>query len=117
MPSQFLAARAQITSLDWAGALKYAVVGMAVVMSILALLSVLIVALSKSIIWAERRKKPGTAAEPLPEPAAPPAPYVPQVSLFDTDEETAAVLMAIVAEQSGIPLEHLKFESIKLAEE
>jgi Na+-transporting methylmalonyl-CoA/oxaloacetate decarboxylase gamma subunit len=117
MPLQFLAAREQITQLSLPDALKYAAVGMAVVMGILAALCVFIFVISRGVVWAERRKKAGAILDALPEPAPPPAPYVPQVSLIDTDEGTAAVLMAIVADQSGLPLDRLKFETIKLVEE
>ena len=34
--------------------------------------------------------------------------------LKDVDQPTAAMIMAIVSDQSGIPLEHLIFRSIKL---
>ena len=33
--------------------------------------------------------------------------------LFDVDEKTAAVIMAIVSNESGIPLNRLQFKSIK----
>ena len=38
------------------------------------------------------------------------------VDLTGTDEKTAAVIMAIVSKESKIPLERLKFNSIKLIE-
>ena len=37
-----------------------------------------------------------------------------KIILKGVDEKTAAVIMAIVAEQSGVPLEELYFKSIKL---
>ena len=39
------------------------------------------------------------------------------VRLVDVDEPTAAVIMALVSHNSGIPLERLDFKSIKLLEE
>ncbi len=39
------------------------------------------------------------------------------LELVDTDEKTAAVIMAIVSNQSGIPLERLQFKSITLMED
>jgi len=36
------------------------------------------------------------------------------LALKDVDEPTAAMIMAIVSDESGIPLEHLIFRSIKL---
>lgn len=38
------------------------------------------------------------------------------VKLKDVDEPTAAMIMAIVGDESGIPLEELCFKSIKLVE-
>ncbi len=39
------------------------------------------------------------------------------LELVNTDEKTAAVIMAIVSNQSGIPLERLQFKSITLMED
>ena len=38
------------------------------------------------------------------------------LNLYKTDEKTAAVIMAIVSKESGVPLNRLKFNSIKLIE-
>ena len=38
------------------------------------------------------------------------------LDLYKTDEKTAAVIMAIVSKESGVPLNRLKFTSIKLIE-
>lgn len=48
-------------------------------------------------------------------PAAAPAPQqiAPPVELNGVDEETAAVVMAIVAHESGKPIESLIFKSVK----
>lgn len=62
-------------------------------------------------------------------PAAPEQPSTPEVTksetpiaqngleLVGTDEKTAAIIMAIVSEKSGIPLNRLSFKSIKLMED
>ena len=47
---------------------------------------------------------------PLPEGAA----YGGELRLRDVDEQTAAMIMAIVSDQSGIPLSELQFKSISL---
>ena len=39
------------------------------------------------------------------------------LDLIDTDEKTAAVIMALVSNKSGIPLNRLSFKSIKKVEE
>ena len=104
-------------------ALRYAVMGVVFVTAILAGLYVLVALLSKMIGMAERRRLPAALPD-LPEPVKPepvgsgfhprPANIVPQVELIETDEATAAVLMAIVAEQSGIPPDRLDFKRIQL---
>jgi len=48
-------------------------------------------------------------------PAADPAPGT--LELVDTDEQTAAVLMAIVSDRAGIPPERLRFIRIKKLED
>ncbi len=40
-----------------------------------------------------------------------------ELELVGTDEKTAAVIMAIVSDKSGIPLNRLSFKSIKLMED
>ena len=40
-----------------------------------------------------------------------------ELDLIETDEKTAAVIMAIVSNQSGIPLNRLSFKSIRLMED
>ena len=66
-------------------------------------------------------KMPGIGIKPTP--AAPAAPAAPEeefssgsLKLKNCDEKTAAMIMAIVADDSGIPLEELVFKSIKLVE-
>jgi len=58
-------------------------------------------------------------SEPEPEedeaPAGGPAPGT--LELVDTDEQTAAVLMAIVSDRAGIPPERLRFIRIKKQED
>ena len=57
-----------------------------------------------------------TAAE-APAPAAPKAPAAPgtagELKLYDTDPKDAAMIMAIVADTLGKPLNELRFKSIK----
>lgn len=40
-----------------------------------------------------------------------------ELKLINTDEPTAAVIMALVSHQSGIPLNRLEFKSIRLMED
>jgi len=42
--------------------------------------------------------------------------YGGEVKLYDTDDKTAACIMAIVSDETGIPLNQLIFKSIKCLE-
>ncbi|MBR5437332.1 MAG: OadG family protein [Clostridia bacterium] len=103
-------------------ALATSLIGITTVICILAIIAVLILLVSKIIRAIEGK----TAKAPAAEKAAAPAPAgVPmpagmnqgQLELIDTDEKTAAVIMAIVSNKSGIPLNRLSFKSIKLLED
>ena len=99
-------------------ALTVSLIGIVTVMIILAVIACLIILVSKCIraIEAKTAKAaPETASAPAP--AAAPAVSQGQVDLIDTDEKTAAVIMAIVSEKSGIPIERLSFKYIKLIDE
>ena len=105
-------------------AFAVALIGITTVVIILAVISGLILLVSKIIRGIEAaaaKKKPAAAA-----PAAAPAPAgVPmpagmnqgELELIGTDEKTAAIIMAIVSDKSGIPLNRLSFKSIKLMED
>ena len=76
--------------------------------------------LMQSISNIGAKKEPAKAA---PAEAAPAAPAAPEevfssgsLKLKNCDEKTAAMIMAIVADDSGIPLEELVFKSIKWVE-
>lgn len=100
-------------------ALIRALIGIVTVILILAIIDVLIMVVSK-IIQAIEGKVSGKKVEATasPTPATAPAAAAPeQVDLVGVDEPTAAVVMAIVSDKSGIPLNRLKFKSIKLMEE
>ena len=106
-----------------------AVAGILVVMAELALITVLILGISKILRSIESKLSGGEneAPEVTVIPVAAPAPVVPAapaasavsygavngVQLIDVDEPTAAVVMALVSNQSGIPLERLAFRKIK----
>ncbi|MDR3313912.1 MAG: OadG family protein [Oscillospiraceae bacterium] len=107
-----------------ADVLLYALLGIAVVMSILALLFGLITLISKTVATpaGNRSAVPlPPQGEALPAPATAPQGVAlvetesqGKLTLVDTDAATAAILMAIVSERSGIPLNHLEFKSIRL---
>lgn len=107
--------------------LLVAVAGIIVVMLELALITVIILGISRAMRSLEGRIKtveseiseiPETpvSVKPVAVPpvSAPVAAYASSnVQLIDVDEPTAAVVMALVSKESGIPLERLKFKSIK----
>ena len=95
-----------------------ALLGYAVVFFGLILLMIVITILGK-VFTAKAAKPAAKAATPVAEPvAAPAAPAVApgtagQLKLYDTPPKTAAMLMAIVADKMGKPLNELRFISIK----
>lgn len=64
----------------------------------------------------EPAKKPEAAAPVVAAPASEEIFSSGSLKLKNCDEKTAAMIMAIVADDSGIPLEELVFKSIKLVE-
>ena len=98
-------------------ALLNAVLGYAVVFLGLILLMVVVLVMGKLFTAAAAKKK----VEEVPETAAveeeKPAPTAPgtagQLKLHDVEPKTAAMLMAIVADKLGKPLNELRFISIK----
>ena len=117
-------------TITFSQAVNISVTGIIVVMIILALLAVLVVLLSKAIRAMEKGAKKNQTAQAVKSPVnavtapvadkgakLPETQSAGQLDLYKTDEKTAAVIMAIVSDESGIPLNRLKFNSIKLIEE
>ena len=100
-----------------------ALVGILIVLVELGILAVLIQGISQIVRALEgavtmksaapAAAAPAPAAAPVAAPAAPSA----GVQLVGVDEPTAAVIMAIVSNESGIPLNRLSFKSIKITED
>ena len=96
----------------------YALLGYAVVFFGIVLLMIVVMIMGKIFVAAENKKK---AAAPAPAPVAEPvAPVIPEapgtageLKLHDVEPKTAAMLMAIVADKLGKPLNELRFISIK----
>ena len=95
----------------------YALLGYAVVFFGLILLMVVVMIMGKIFVAAANRKKavePAPVAEVAPEAAKPTAPgSAGELKLHDVEPKTAAMLMAIVADKLGKPLNELRFISIK----
>ncbi len=90
-----------------------ALLGYAAVFVGIAFLTLVIVLLGK-LMSPKKEKNASIVAAPTPKPAAPTAPGVAgQVKLHDVEPKTAAMLMAIVADKMGKPLNELRFISIK----
>ena len=102
--------------------LGYAVVffGLILLMCVITVMGKIFIARDKKAAAAEAAAKAGVTAAAVPEaaPAAAPAPVAApgtagQLKLYDTPPKTAAMIMAIVANQMGKPLNELRFISIK----
>ena len=124
----YLAATApDLTNISIANAGIVALLGYAVVFFGLILLMLVVTAMGKAFVATDAKAK----AAPAPKAAAAAAPVAVSVSavadptvdaapgtagnlkLYDTPPKTAAMIMAIVANQMGKPLNELRFISIK----
>ena len=98
-----------------------ALLGYAVVFFGLILLMCVVICMGRVFVALDRRAAAKAAAQLAAMPAAPvektPEPVAPgtagSVKLHDVDPKTAAMLMAIVADKMGKPLNELRFISIK----
>lgn len=113
-------------ALETSDVLMVCVVGIIVVIVELALIAVCINGVSKAINGLTKVAKKKLKAE-APAPAAAPAQTAAPAQatapaavvvrkdpeLIDVDEKSAAIIMAIVSDESGIPIERLEFKSIK----
>ena len=95
-----------------------AVLGYAVVFFGLVLLMCVVILMGKAMAGTNKKaeaKAPAAAPAPAaPAASAPPAPgSAGEVKLFDVPDKEAAMIMAIVADKMGKPLNELRFKSIK----
>ena len=101
-------------------ALVYALLGYVVVFFGISLLMVVVMGMGKIFIAKDRKaaaaKAAAAPAAAAPTPAAP-KPTAPgsagELKLHDVEPKTAAMIMAIVADKMGKPLNELRFISIK----
>ena len=106
------------TEINTAGAGVAALLGYGVVFAGLIVLMLVVIAIGKIFVARDKKKVAAQVEEaPAPAPEAPPAPTAPgsagSVKLYDVEPKTAAMLMAIVADKMGKPLNELRFISIK----
>ena len=100
--------------------LGYSVVffGLILLMCVITVMGKIFIAKDKKAAEKATAAKASVAAAPVAVPAAPAAP-VPapgsagQLKLYDVEPKTAAMIMAIVANKMGKPLNELRFISIK----
>ena len=117
----FLAANALgLSHLNIGEAGLYALLGYAVVFLGLILLMIVVMITGKIFIAKaakEAKAAPAPVAAPAPEAPKPTAPgSAGQLKLHDVEPKTAAMLMAIVADKMGKPINELRFISIKEVE-
>ena len=111
-------------------ALLISAVGFLVVFAVLGLIALFVKGMGKGFDAAAKKKKAAPAAAagaheaPAPQtPAVPEAPGLPEnesagtLKLTGVTEEEAAVVMAVVSHNSGIPLNRLRFNSITAVEQ
>ena len=98
-------------------ALGYSVLGFAIVFLMLIILMGIIIIMGKIM---DKKQEPAKAAAPAP--AAPAAPAAPKekapgsagsIDLHGVDPRKAAMIMAIVADELGKPINELRFISIR----
>ena len=102
------------------GVLGYLVVfvGLTLLMCVVMIMGKIMVSIQnkdKAAAPAAEAPAPSAAAPAVPEaPSAPPAPgSAGEIKLFDVPDKEAAMIMAIVADKMGKPLNELRFKSIK----
>ena len=105
------------SDLNTAGAGVAALLGYAVVFAGLIVLMLVVIGIGKIFVAKDKKKQAAVVDVPAPAPEAPPAPTAPGsaggIKLHDVEPKTAAMLMAIVADKMGKPLNELRFISIK----
>ncbi len=98
-----------------------ALLGYLVVFIGLTLLMTVVIIVGKVMVARTKKPVAEKAAVPAPAPAPAPAPVkkelapgsAGEVKIYDTDPRDAAMIMAIVADSLGKPLNELRFKSIK----
>ena len=117
-----------LINISFGDAALTALLGYLVVFFGLVLLMVVVIIMGKIMVNRANKAKaavPAAPAAPAPAPAAPAAPAVKAVApgsagelkLYDTDPRDAAMIMAIVADTLGKPINQLRFISIKEVKE
>ena len=119
----FLTAAPDLVNMEIGAAAVIALLGYAVVFFGIVLLMCVMIVMGKVFVAKANKEKAAKAASKAEAPAAPvaAAPAAPavapgtagQLKLHDVNPKTAAMIMAIVADKMGKPLNELRFISIK----
>lgn len=99
--------------MTFADALLYSLTGMLVVFFALVLLMCIILLMTR---FSPKEKSVQPVAVPAAAPAAAPG-SAGQLKLYDTDPRDAAMVMAIVADEMQVPINELRFISIREVKE
>ena len=99
----------------------YALLGYGMVFFGLILLMIVVMIMGKCFTAKKEKPAAAPAAAPVAAPAPVEAPVAPgvagQLKTYDVEPKTCAMLMAIVADKMGKPLNELRFISIKEVKE
>ena len=104
-----------LINISFGDAALTALLGYLVVFFGLVLLMVVVIIMGKIMVSRANKAKAAVPAAPTaPAPEAPAAPgSAGELKLYDTDPRDAAMIMAIVADTLGKPINQLRFISIK----
>jgi Na+-transporting methylmalonyl-CoA/oxaloacetate decarboxylase gamma subunit len=112
-----------LVNISFGNAGVVAILGYLVVFLGLLMLMVVVMILGKIMVASSKKAAAAAAAASAEIPAAEPAKAEPapgtagDLKLYDTDPKDAAIIMAIVADSLGKPLNELRFKSIKEVKE
>ena len=108
-----------LINISFGDAALTALLGYLVVFFGLVLLMVVVIIMGKIMVNRANKAKAAVPAAPVaPAPEAPAAPgSAGELKLYDTDPRDAAMIMAIVADALGKPINQLRFISIKEVKE
>ncbi len=108
-----------LINISFGDAALTALLGYLVVFFGLILLMVVVIIMGKIMVSRANKAKAAVPAAPAaPAPEAPAAPgSAGELKLYDTDPRDAAMIMAIVADALGKPINQLRFISIKEVKE
>ena len=107
-----------LINISFGDAALCALLGYIVVFFGLVLLMWVVMIMGRIMVSRAKQASPAPAAAPAPAPVIPEAPgSAGELRLYDTDPRDAAMVMAIVADTLGKPVNELRFISIKEVKE